>query len=275
MPGGAEISVLAAQALSLLAVVATPIVTSDQVNTQDIQSSSVPYRAPQQNNPAVYSITETTPSSSSTTVVGGQQLTQQISSVSTMYVFDAVLQANHDRKLTPTKQPLQTGYNIADHAVLQQAVVVLEIGMSDAMAAFSPGMWSGNSSKSVSAYQTIVSLMENRQLLTLSTRQQTYQNMMITGIESPETNKTFRSLKARITFTQIYLVTVASQIQSARPNATDSTQLATVQPAPVPASVTQQNTVSGIDPTVNYGAAGDLSSNPMIVTGTDQGVNLP
>lgn len=269
--GGAVISVAAAQALSALAVTSTPLSVGQYAASQIEEIFSIPYRAPQQNKPAVYAITLSTSASQSTIVVGGQTLTQQLAAVNTMYVFDAVLQATHDRKLTPTKQPLQTGYNIADHAVLQQGVVTLEIGMSDAMASFTPGMWVGNTSKSVSAYQTIVGLMKNRQLLTLSTRQQTYNNMMITDIQSPETNKTFRGLKARITFTEMYLVTVASQTQSARPNATDSTQLATVQPTAVPTSVIQQNTVTGIDGTVNYGAAGTFSSNPIIVTGTDQG----
>ncbi len=283
MPGGIDISQNAAAMLAKASVAASAIVEVGvlAVNYNQIPIPTIigPYRSPVQNKAAVYGITVTTPGVSSLNSGLGNAgadfalASYNSSATSTMYVFDAVLQVSHDQSLRLTKHPLQYGYNISDHAVLQEAHVVLEIGMSDAMAAFAAGMWEGNASKSVSAFQTLIGFMQNRQLLTLSTRQKTYSNMMITNVTSPETNKTFRSLKARVTFEQVFLVNLATQTMSARPNATDATQLATVQPTNVPATVIQQNQVSGIDPTTNYGAAGSFSSNPyQILTGTNQGV---
>ena len=291
MPGGIDISQNAAAMLAKASVAASAIVEVGvlAVNYNQIPIPTIigPYRSPVQNKAAVYGITVTTPGVSSSffnpnlavdpafiAVNNATAFTTPATSI--MYVFDAVLQVSHGQSLRLTKHPLQYGYNISDHAVLQEARVVLEIGMSDAMAAFAAGMWEGNASKSVSAFQTLISFMQNRQLLTLSTRQKTYSNMMITNVTSPETNKTFRSLKARVTFEQVFLVNLATQPMSARPNATGATQLATVQPTNVPATVIQQNQVSGIDPTTNYGAPGSFSSNPyQILTYTNQGVPTP
>lgn len=292
MPGGIDISQNAAAMLAKASVAASAIVEVGvlAVNYNQIPIPTIigPYRSPVQNKAAVYGITVTTSGVSSSSfnpnlavdpafIAANNATAFTTPATSTMYVFDAVLQVSHDQSLRLTKHPLQYGYNISDHAVLQEAHVVLEIGMSDAMAAFASGMWEGNASKSVSAFQTLIGFMQNRQLLTLSTRQKTYSNMMITNVTSPETNKTFRSLKARVTFEQVFLVNLATQTMSARPNATDATQLATVQPTNVPATVIQQNQVSGIDPTTNYGAAGSFSSNPIaqILTRTNQGVPIP
>lgn len=173
-----------------------------------------------------------------------------------LYVFDATLSVRHSQNLNLVKAPLQTGYNISYHAVLQQANITLEIGMSDAMAAFQTGMWEGNISKSVSAFQTVMGLMANRVPLTLSTRLMTYQNMMIVNVSANETNKTIAGLRATITLEQIFIVAPATLVTSSRPNATGNTQLSTIQSTPVPAAVTNQHAVTSIDPTESYGIIG-------------------
>lgn len=264
MAGGIDISQGAAASLASGAALAVVSVSTGQANNLSgvlaDAGIAVPglgaYRPYTQNKPATYSIVippfadETGSAAPLGTVpvdsngVGNLSTSRQLkTSQSKMYVFDAVFVANHNRRLRKTKDPLQSGYNITYHAVLEEPVLVLEIGMSDAMTAYASGMWLGNQSKSVSAYQTLEDLQTNRLLMTISTRQKTYTNMMLIGIESPETNKTFAGMRATLTFEQTFLVTVASQTISARPNATDSTQQASVQPDTVPATITQQNKV--------------------------------
>src|SRR6202012_1869471 len=103
--------------------------------------------------------------------------------------------ANHELALNLTKKPIQTGYNISDNAVQVQPNIVLEIGMSDTMDQFQSGMGTGNASKSVSAFLTMQKLLQNRVLLTLATRLQTYQNVMLIKISAPEDSRTQYGLR--------------------------------------------------------------------------------
>lgn len=264
MAGGIDISTDAAASLAGGAALAIVSVSTGQASNLSGALAdagiAVPglgaYRPYTQNKPATYSIVIPPFADESGTAaplgtvpvdangVGSLSTSKQLTtSQSKMYVFDAVFVASHNRRLRKTKDPLQSGYNITYHAVLEEAVLVLEIGMSDAMTAYASGMWVGNQSKSVSAFQTLETLQTNRVLMTISTRQKTYTNMMLIGIESPETNKTFAGMRATLTFEQTFLVSVASQTVSARPNATDSTQQASVQPDTVPPTIVQQNKI--------------------------------
>lgn len=248
MAGGIDISKGAAASLASGAALAVVSVSTGQSSNLSGALANagiaVPglgaYRPYTQNKPATYSIV--VPNAATTTQNPDGSISAN-KTQSTMYVFDAVFVANHSRRLRKAKAPLQSGFNITYHAVLEEPVLTLEIGMSDAMTAFASGMWLGNTSKSVSAFQTLEALQTNRVLMTISTRQKTYTNMMLIGIESPETNRTFAGMRATLTFEQTFLVTVSSQTVSARPNATDSTQQASVQPDTVPATVVQQNKV--------------------------------
>lgn len=152
-----------------------------------------------------------------------------VAGATTMYVFDAMRIAQHEQSVVPTQHPLQTGYNISDTAVLQPARVVLEISMSDAIAEYSTGMWSSNPSKSVSAWQTMKNLMVNRALLTLNTRLETYQDMLLVSMTSSDNQRTFYGLSMILTFQQLILVDTATQTDSARSQTTGDTSLGTIQ----------------------------------------------
>jgi hypothetical protein len=71
-----------------------------------------------------------------------------------MLVFDALRRAQHRQYAVVTQHPLQTGFNISDHVVMQPAQITLEVGMSDAIQSYSLAgytpMWTMNPSKSVS-----------------------------------------------------------------------------------------------------------------------------
>lgn len=254
MAGGAEISTTVGATLAesaALAIVSVSTGSSGGLNSVGITIPTFgPYRDKQQNKPATYSIS--VPASSNTTPLGAvttvnangvAQMASPSATAPTLYVFDAVMIATHSKSYTPTRKPLQSGYNTSDHIIKNQPQITLEIGMSDAMAAFAPGQWIGNPSKSISAWQVLSKIADNRVLVTLATRQETYTNMVIVSINSPETNKTVKSLKATVTFEQMLLASVTTITQSARPNATDETQLATLQTQDVAATTIQQNSV--------------------------------
>lgn len=163
---------------------------------------------------------------------------------STSYVFDAVLKLSHRRSLVKTQHPVLTGANISDHYYLKPSRVVLEIGMSDAMAAFTAGVWVGASTKSISAWQILKGLQLNGTLLTVTTRLDTYYNMLIDDLNTSDDNKTLHGLRATVTLEELISASVSSQSpSSARSQTTDSTSSGTIQStAPNPAQV-QQNVI--------------------------------
>jgi hypothetical protein len=182
------------------------------------------------------------------------------SSTSTqVYVFDAVYRVMHSRRLRMTEHPVQSGASIADHAFIMPAKISLEIGMSDAMQAFTPNVFTSNASKSVSAYQILVALQQGRQPLTLNTRLDTYTNMLIESIDAPDTKETRYGLKATVMLGQIFTGTVTAQSVSARPQTSDSTSVGAKQAVPISSSDLQRFTT--LIPTSVYGA-GNVTSTP-------------
>lgn len=161
----------------------------------------------------------------------------------TVYVFDAVIQIAHRRGLVKTQHPIQTGSNVSDNAYIKPAQVVLDIRMSDVMASYSAGMWVGGATKSVSAYQTLVAMQASRVPLVLTTKLETYQNMLIEEIDAIDTKSTMYGLRASVTFGELFTANVVTVPNSARPNTTNSTKLGTVSPQTPTVTQTQQHNV--------------------------------
>lgn len=159
-----------------------------------------------------------------------------------VYVFDAVIRTEHQQRIEKTQHPIQTGANVSDHAFIMPARVVLEIGMSDAMDSFTPGQWTGDSSKSVNTYQTLKKIATDRAVngpLTVTTRLATYTNMLLTDISAPDTVETKFGLRATVVFEELLTGMVTSQQVSSRSDLTDTTNLGTKQPLPVSGDITR------------------------------------
>jgi hypothetical protein len=130
------------------------------------------------------------------------------------YFFDAVLKADHQQALRITEHPVQTGANITDHAYIEPAMLVLEIGMSDAMDRYIAGQYRSNPSKSVSAYETLLELQAKRQPLTVTTRLRKYDNMLIQNINSSDNVNSYYGVKAIVVFKQIIIAIDAATKRS-------------------------------------------------------------
>lgn len=278
MAGGIDISPTAGAAIA--GQISVAIVRGTTSSAQVAPATATgPWRPPQWNKVSRYMLI-TQPATSGSNNIGQSPSSVPTSTVPTLsvsaqstqaktYVFDAIMRARHGQRLQITEHPIQTGANISDHAYLLPAQLSLEVGISDAMDMYAPGMWAGNTSKSVSAYQTLLNLQAARTFVTVVTRLRTYTNMMIEDISPEEDQKTFASLRCTITFKQVFTASVAVQAISARPNTTDSTQLATVQAQPVPASVTNQYAVTPpANPTVQ--GAGTWTSISQGITPVEQ-----
>ena len=231
-------------------------------------------------------------------LAGTQTVYGASGSTRTTYVFDAVLELEHEQRLEKTHHPVQTGADISSHAYLMPPRVVLYIGMSDAMDAYSNGAnaantvggatpdnvssFSGSStSKSVNAYQTMISLQAARQPLTVTTRLRTYTNMVITSVSPREDYKTITGLRMRVEFEQIFTaLTTSSSVDSsaslapltARPDATQQTGLGQVTPSAVSSTTQSQFQYPSANPPVT-----SATPSPIVNAGIDiyNTVNVP
>lgn len=161
---------------------------------------------------------------------------------STTYFFDAVMRADHSNEMRITEHPIQSGAAISDHAYALPSRVVLEIAMSDAMDSFVSGQYSDFATKSISAYQKLLELKDMRVPLTLTTRLNTYNNMLIEELRASDDIRTLHGLRASVRFKQIIVGTVSVTTQSARPNVSSSSNPGTSQPQAVDQALKQRLT---------------------------------
>ena len=239
-------------ALQELTVVVAPVLA--QVEAGPLPKPG-PWRPPEWKGPALTSLTVPAPATQSVvTDPFGQALPGAAASPKTppVYVFDAILRAEHQRELKKTEHPIQAAPNaptasITDHAFLLPARVRLDLAMSDAMASYTPNAWGGGASKSVSAYQTLVSLQAARTLVTLTTRLATYSNMIVESITPTETRETRHGLRASVLFSEVFIAASAApgaDASSTRPQTTGSTASGVVQTLPTTNALSQQNNVT-------------------------------
>lgn len=184
------------------------------------------------------------------------------------FVFDAVIGLEHDQRLVKTQHPVQTGADISSHAYLMPAHLALYVGMSDAIAAYKPGMWVGNPSKSVSAYQQMIALQAARVPLVVTTRLRTYNNMLIVCVAPHEDHKTIKGLKMRVELEQIFTASTGPAAVSTRSNDTNSTGLGPVNPQPVPPTTQKQFAVAAGGASTGDSPAYSSYSGPQVVTQT-------
>lgn len=147
---------------------------------------------------------------------------------SNYYFFDAIFHETHTTTVRMTEHPVQTGANIVDHAYMMPNRLSLEIGMSDAMQSLVTTEWTGSYTKSVSAYQKLKELQKNRLPLTVHTRLNTYENMVIDSITTDDNFKTYHGLRATINMTQLLVAVVATVSSSSDSQTTGTTSSGTV-----------------------------------------------
>lgn len=148
-------------------------------------------------------------------VTGGKELIYCKSNLEGLF-FDAIFSTTTSHTATVTSHPVQSGSKIADHMYMEPVTISLEIGMSDVMASMVRGQWSEGNTKSVSCYKKLCELQATRMPLTILTRLDRYENMVITGITVNDTADTLTGLSADIELQQILIANVGTEKTSAR-----------------------------------------------------------
>lgn len=160
------------------------------------------------------------------------------------FFFDAFLRIDHTTKLRITEHPVQTGASISDHAYLEPAEVVMEVGMSDAMEGLVSSQFTGGWSRSVKAYEVLAELQKLRIPLQMTTRLKVYQNMLIETLTVPDDYKTLYSLRCTVTLREIIVAEVKTVQLSAKGQTTGNTQRGEPEPVNPNQSILKQ--ISGL-----------------------------
>jgi hypothetical protein len=134
------------------------------------------------------------------------------------FFFDAFLEIDHDREAIITTHPVQQGANIADHIYINPPTVTMHIAMSDVAQSLEGGQFNGpKSTRSVSAYDVLVTLMNNRLPFQVTTRVEIYQNMVIKTISTSDSYKTLYGLDTRVELQQVLISSVKTVAVGTRP----------------------------------------------------------
>lgn len=119
--------------------------------------------------------------------------------------LDAVLTEVHSNTVRLTKNPVELGADITDHAIIEPKRITLGVQVSDTplgAAAFGKilddvtGLFgtstSGNVTRSNTAYNAMVQLMETREPLEIQTKLKLYTSMVIVDIKTTQDKNTSR-----------------------------------------------------------------------------------
>lgn len=126
---------------------------------------------------------------------------------------DVVISEEHDDEVTVTRHPVDQGAPISDHAYKNPPVLNVRFGWSDSSrlinSVLDTSILRGYlSTKEV--YEQLLKLMDNRELLTVSTGKRIYQNMLITKLSTSSTADTESALICDITFEEVIIVSAQS-----------------------------------------------------------------
>lgn len=140
------------------------------------------------------------------------------------FFFDAYLRLDHTRKTKITQHPVETGAAITDHAYIEPAELIIEVGMSDACISFIQGQFNQKYTRSVSAIDTLWKLQEQRIPMDVLTRLKLYKNMLIEVISVPDDWQTLNGLRATVTLREIIVVGVKTVEMNSKASSSKSPQ---------------------------------------------------
>lgn len=133
--------------------------------------------------------------------------------------LDAVLVESHDNQVRLTKNPIELGANVTDHAVIEPKRIFITAQVSDTplgLAAFGQivdlvtGLFgtstSQNITRSNAAYNAIVQLMELREPIEVQTKLRLYQNMIITNLAVTQDKDSSRIVLMNLTLEELLIV---------------------------------------------------------------------
>lgn len=107
------------------------------------------------------------------------------------FTFDSTYFEQHTATITVTKQPVEFGAELPDHAYSEPLMLTISGGVSDTPLLPNPAFDSSSSAaRSASAYQKLLTTANSKALLTVQTGLAGYTNMLITNINTVQDAET-------------------------------------------------------------------------------------
>lgn len=120
------------------------------------------------------------------------------------YVFDAYLRMETNESLTITKNPVETGSSITDHAFTNPKTFIFDIGMTDTAQGKVFGQF-GFLDRSVNAYRLLSNWLNNRELVTLNGKYGFYENILVSNIKAHDDYTSYNGMKASVILEEVIL----------------------------------------------------------------------
>lgn len=168
-------------------------------------------------------------------------------------LFDGIIRTEHISSIRTTQYPVQTGVQMTDHSVIEPAELQIEVMLTDAststyvsdnvvlnmlyqasktyksiyscfsgLSSPSPILQVGNG-RGITGWQRLRYMQLARQPITVETRLQRYDNMIIEELSTPDDVRTSNALRCSIRLRQIIFADVAEVETSVRAATTQET----------------------------------------------------
>lgn len=155
------------------------------------------------------------------------------------YFFDGFIKVDVSSNLTITKNPVESGASVVDHAYVEPTKIVMEVAMSDVHQSLIPGQFVGGWSRSRDAYDILVGLQRSRIPFSVLCRLGLYKNMLIESIEANDDADTYRALKATVSLVEIPIARVKTVEISSASQTTIATEMGKIQAVEVTSEVNE------------------------------------
>lgn len=182
--------------------------------------------------------------------------------------LDGVISESHKNSVRLTSNPVELGADITDHSIIEPKIISIRAMVTDSplgtaafgeivdrVSGFFGTATSDNQTRSQSAYNALVSLMEQREPIEIQTKLVLYQDMVITNISTIQDKDSSRIVEMIIDAKEVRIVeTETAQLSPETLNAGTTRQQASPpnnrgrQEAQTPVSSTQKSVLKkGLD----------------------------
>jgi len=148
--------------------------------------------------------------------------------------LDTVLIEDHDNSVIITKNPVEAGVDITDHAIVEPKILFVRGAVTDTplrAAAFGQlvdsvtGLFgtstSSNITRSKNAYELLLELMEQREPFEVATGLKLYSNMLMTSLKTSQDKDTSQIVFLDMVFEEI-IITISENISLTENDVTNS-----------------------------------------------------
>ena len=133
--------------------------------------------------------------------------------------LDAVISESHTNEVRVTKNPVELGADITDHAIIEPKKLTIISQVSDTplgtaalgqIVDLTTGLFGTSTTKNITrsnaAYNAMVQLMEEREPIEVQTKLKLYKDMLITNISTTQDKDSSRIVLLNITLEEVLIV---------------------------------------------------------------------